>query len=68
MARDMNNIYRFKTLDQLRLLRSQKVQQLERLRGQWLSYYVQQDIKRVAHLIDQLDAELACRRDQMGFL
>ena len=64
--RDMSNIYRFKTTDELRLLRGQKIAQLDRLRRMWGSYFVKQDIQRVAHLIDQIDAELAARRDQMA--
>lgn len=64
MARDMSNIYRFKSEDQLRLLRSEKILQLDRLRSEWGSYLVKQDIARVTHLIGQIEAELACRRDQ----
>lgn len=64
MSRDMSNIYRFKTVDQLRLLRSQKLMQLDRLRRLPMGYWVKQDIAKVTHLLKQLDAELAGRADQ----
>lgn len=64
MGRDMGNIYRFMKIEQLRLLKSQKLGQLDRLRNRPMSYWVKQDIAKVQHLINQLDAEIQCRVDQ----
>ena len=66
MARDMSNIYRFKTVKELNTLRSKKVVALERLRGEAKTYFVMQEIKRQEHLLGQIDAEIACKRAQLS--
>lgn len=66
MAKDMSNIYRFKTMKELNTLRSKKVVALERLRGEAKTYFVMQEIKRQTHLLKQIDAEIASRRDQLA--
>lgn len=64
-SRDMSNIYRFRSTSDLRKLRSQKITTLQRLSALPTSYWAEQDKNRTAHLIDLIDAELACRRNQL---
>lgn len=62
--KDMSNIYRFKSTDELKTLRSKKLVALEKLRAEWGGYFTKQEIQRQSHLLKQIDAELASRRDQ----
>lgn len=66
MARDMSNIYRFKNDRELRELRSKKLVALDRLRRQHMGYFVKREIDRQSHLLRQIEAELAARRDQLA--
>lgn len=66
--RDMSNIYRFKTVEELRLLKSLKLSQIKRLEHNNYTYAAKHDIMRVKHLVAQLDAELASRAAQMPLL
>lgn len=66
--KDMSNIYRHKSDDELRTLRSKKSVAVDKLRKQGYGYFVKQEIARQLHLIALIDAEIACRRDQMQLL
>jgi len=63
--REVSQIYQRMTDFELRKLRSKKVLEIEKLR-KFYTYFGKRDIQRLAFQIDRIDAELACRADQLS--
>jgi len=63
VAKDMSKVYRnTPTIDLLRN-RSRKLNQMAK--ASWMSgYWARKEVMRLAYMIDQIDAELACRAAQ----
>jgi len=66
-GKDMSLVYSKKTEKELRVLRSKKVLMLDKIGG-YNSYFAKRDREALAHQINQIDAELQCRADQMKLL
>jgi len=63
LAKDMSKVYRnTSTIDLIRN-RSRKVVEMEKARSMG-GYWAKKDVSRLAHMIYQIDAELACRAAQ----
>lgn len=60
----MGDYYFTRTTHDLNVLRSKKVNKLTRLRHDVKTYFVMQEIKKLAEQIDDIDAVLASRRLQ----
>jgi len=65
--REVSQIYQRMSDLELRKLRSKKVLEIEKLR-KFYTYFGKRDIQRLAFQIDRIDAELACRADQLKLL
>jgi len=65
---DMSKVYRNMTTDRLKTLRMEKQYELSKLRRQHPSYFVMQEIRRLAHLEKQLGIEIQSRLDQLDLL
>jgi len=63
-GKDMSTVYRGMDTKALRVLRSKKVLKLDKIGG-YNSYFAKRDRELLAHQIDQIDAELQCRADQL---
>lgn len=61
----MGDYYFTRNTFDLNVLRSKKVVRLERLRHDVKTYFVMQEIRKLAEQIDDIDAVLASRRDQL---
>lgn len=66
-SKDMSKVYAKKTELDLRKLRSKKVLQLNKL-ATLNGYFVKRDRELLAAQIDQIDAELECRKLQLPLL
>jgi len=66
MAKYMGAYYLTRTTFDLKVLRSKKVVRLENLRHEVKTYFVMQEIKKLAEQIDDIDAVLESRRLQLG--
>jgi len=67
-ARDMSHLYRRMREQDLRYLRAKKLQDLRILNNCLPSYLTDQDIRRIAYNLEQIDAELRAREDQLDLL
>lgn len=65
MMRYMGDYYFTRSTFDLNVLRSKKVVRLERLRHDAKTYFVMQEIRKLAEQIDDIDAVIASRRDQL---
>jgi len=65
---DMSRVYRNMPLDRLKTLKAEKQYELSKLRRQYPSYFVMQEIRRLTHLEKQLSAEIQSRLDQLDLL
>jgi len=63
--REVSQVYQRMTDFELRKLRSKKVIEIEKLR-KFYTYFGKRDIHRLTFQIDRIDAELACRADQLS--
>jgi hypothetical protein len=63
--REVSQIYQRMSDLELRKLRSKKVLEIEKLR-KFYTYFGKRDIQRLAFQIDRIDAEIACRADQLS--
>jgi len=66
-GKDMSLVYSKMDAKDLRVLRSKKVLKLDKIGG-YNSYFAKRDRDALAHQIDQIDAELECRRLQLPLL
>jgi hypothetical protein len=64
MSKYMGAYYWTRKTEDLRAMRSKKANHLERLRGYTKTYFVMQDIKKIAEQIDDIDAVLEARKLQ----
>lgn len=65
--KDMWSTYCNRSELELRKLRSKHVNRLEKLRQEARTYFVQQEIKREAYLIDRIDSVLRWKQAQESF-
>jgi len=63
--REVSQIYQNMAEFDLRKLRAKKVLEIEKLR-KFYTYFGKRDIQRLAFQIDRIDAELACRAEQLS--
>lgn len=66
-AKDMSKVYQLKTDKELRVLRSKKILQLDKI-SNYNSYFAKRDRDLLVGQIDQIDTEIQCRADQMRLL
>jgi hypothetical protein len=66
MGKDMTSFYAQQTVFDLNRLRSQKFNRVSKLRKEAATYLNLQELKKLLEQIKWIDAELACRRDQMS--
>jgi len=64
--KDMANVYRKRSSDELRLLRSKKIVRLEKCAGFCDGYFNRKEMIILAHQIHQIDVELTCRFQQQA--
>lgn len=64
-GKDMASVYAKIETKQLRMLRSKKVLQVDKIGG-YNSYFARRDRDLLAHQISQIDAELECRAAQLA--
>jgi len=60
IAKDMSKVYRNTSTIDLIKLKGRKLRQLQKIGG-YNTYFAKKDRLRLAHMIDQIDAELECR-------
>jgi len=65
--REVSQIYQRMSEFDLRKLRSKKVLEIQKLRKTY-TYFGKRDILKLTFQIERIDAELACRRDQLKLL
>lgn len=65
MGKDMTSYYAQQTVVDLNRLRSQKYNRISRLRKEAATYLNLQELRKLTQQINWIDAELACRRDQI---
>jgi len=68
MGKYMGDYYFTRTTYDLQVLRSKKVLRLTRLRHEVHTYFVMQEIKKLAEQIDDIDAVMRSRKLQTSFL
>jgi len=64
MTQYMGEYYWTRTDHDLAILRSKKVNQLNKLRGMVMGYWVKRDIQKLADQISQIDAVMNARKQQ----
>ena len=65
MTKYMGYYYAQQSEHDLRVLRSKKILRLTKLQSQYASYLNMQERKQLNQQIGWIDAELACRKDQL---
>lgn len=62
----MGEYYWTRTTFDLNVLRSKKINRLNKLRSEAHTYFVMQEIRKLAAQIDDIDAVVAARNEQMS--
>jgi len=66
-SRDMSNTYRHMSIFDLQELKSRKLVRYRRIEHSY-SYHDKQEKRRIEFNIKQIDAEIACKTDQLELL